>query len=190
VKKKIGTTLRNIRTWLLMGLLVAALSMLDFFLGCEKEKEEAVYYGPPPADDTRSDDDMKMLYGPCPIDQCVPADIDDTPDAQPEDLPPGPDMAWYGMPPTDSVEQTPLPDAQNPESSPLYGVQPFDACCGADSVDAVPDVQGPEMMILYGPQPADIAPQTDHEGEDAADLSPALEVVAWYGPQPMYGPQQ
>jgi len=189
--RKLLKVLVKLRTLVVMGLLVAALSMLNFFLGCEKEDPKPLYGVPPDSlPDGQSDEEMRVYYGPVPMDVVE--------DAGPiEDLPSGPDQALYGM--LDTVDTTPPKDAQ-PEMVPLYGVQPIDVqpelpadveednadkpLYGIQPVDVVEDapedvVDENVMVPLYGVQPMDIVEDTPKDAEQ--------EVSAWYGPAPLYG---
>ncbi len=166
--RRLIKVLGRIRSLLVMGLLVAALSILNFFLGCEKE-EPAVYYGPPPESDSTSDD-MRVLYGPVPMD--VVEDAAPLPDGVEADQP----RVYYGPMPTDAVDDAaPLPDgieADQPRT--YYGPMPVDA------VDAAPeDIQADQPMVYYGPVPVDVAEDGSH-----LDAEKDCPPMAFYGPKP------
>ncbi len=184
-------TLVKLRTLLVMGLLIAALSVLNFFMGCEKEDPKPLYGVPPDSlPDGQNDEELRVYYGPTPVD--VVEDAADQPEAVP----------LYGVQPTDVVDVPPEKDVQ-PEMAPLYGVQPVDAVevvpndieeeipdrplygiPPTDVVETVPEDAAEEIAVrpLYGIQPVDLV-----EEDAAKDVE--QEVMAWYGPAPLYGAQ-
>jgi len=167
--RRLFKILGKIRSILVMGVLVAALSVLNFFLGCEKE-EPAVYYGPPPDMDTRSDEEMRVLYGPFPTDTLEEATP--LPDGVEADQP----RVYYGPVPTDVVDDaTPLPDGVEADQPRVYyGPMPVDV------VDTTPeDVQTDQVQVYYGPMPVDVAEDDAHQDVDK-DCPP----MAFYGPKP------
>jgi len=167
--RKLFKILGKIRSVLIMGVLVMALSMLNFFLGCEKE-EPAVLYGPPPDTDTRSDEEMRVLYGPFPTD--VLDEGTPTPDGVEADQP----RVYYGPMPTDAVDDTtPLPDdVQTDQARTYFGPMP------AEDVDTTPeDIQTDQAQVYYGPMPVDVAEDGTHQ-----DVEKDCPPMAFYGPKP------
>ncbi len=147
----------RLRHFVVVGVLMVLLFVLESIIGCDKDEEPQVYYGPPPADDTQVGDDSLDLdavvyYGPQPFDT-VDA-VDDVPD--PSDTP----QVYYGPQPVDTVEDMQV----------LYGPQPV------DTIQDVPDPQD-GMQVYYGPQPVDVV---DVEPQDLLMDVPQT----WYGPPP------
>jgi hypothetical protein len=147
--------LSKLRAWLIMGFLLAALSVVNLFLGCDLDKE-----------------DPKPLYGVPPDDYLAP-DLDEPSDIYVDQTAPDQMQTYYGPMPVDIVEDN--------QVKPLYGpvieeIVPQDA--GVDDVQELPDASQPDQMqTFYGPMPVDIV-----EG-DAPD--PQLDVnQTWYGPPP------
>jgi len=166
--------LRRLRHLLVVGVLVVLLFVLESIIGCDKDEEPQVYYGPPPADDTQEgndglDLDAVVYYGPQPFDTVDV--VGDAPD--PTDTP----MFLYGPQPVDTIEEMQI----------LYGPQPVDV------VDVEPqDVPLDVQQTWYGPpppkfdtvDPVDTVPDKDL-GDDMKDA----QAQTFYGPPAYYGPQ-
>jgi hypothetical protein len=181
MKVNVAGFFKKLRTLLVMGLLIIALSVLNFFLGCEIDKEEPkAYYGPPlddlqeqdvdnPADiyiDQTAPDQMQTYYGPMPVDV-----VEDTPDPE-TDLP----RTYYGPVPVDVIEDTPQPDPDAIQT--LYGPVPVDV------VEDVPDPQNPDAtQAYYGPMPVDVKPVDDIADVEEDKLQPDA-MQTFYGPSP------
>jgi|SaaInl4_150m_RNA_FD_contig_21_1095518_length_901_multi_5_in_0_out_0_1 hypothetical protein len=196
MRVKILESLRWLRSALLVSVLVVALSMLNFVLGCDKDKEDpAPLYGPPPDEmgqddvdlpsDIYQEDDVqpRVYYGPVRIDAQTP-DIDKA-DVVPQDAGPGPDMAWYGMPISDAVDSGATDSVEEPPDAvademprAYYGPMPVDV------VEDVADPQPDAMQTFYGPAPVDITPSVDAISEDVAADAVDQEAMFYYGPQP------
>jgi len=173
--------LKKIRTLLVMGLLIVALSMLNFFLGCEPE-DEKVLYGPAP-EDLKGDENV--LYGP-PVQEVYPED-EAAADTEEGDVTPEPENVpevapLYGVQvdaePADVVED--VPDDQLPEEAVVYyGPMPVDGI-SEDTINDVTPESKEEFRMLYGPQPVDVVDEVADTGDDK-------EIANYYGPQPLYG---
>ncbi|MBM4354529.1 MAG: hypothetical protein FJ109_12195 [Deltaproteobacteria bacterium] len=174
MQRELFKILGKIRSMLIMGVLVVALSMLNFFLGCEKE-EPAVLYGPPDMD-SRADEEMRVLYGP------FPTDVLDEGTAVPDGVEADQPRVYYGPMPTDAVDDaTPVPDGVEADQPRVYyGPMPIDAVD-----DAAKDIQTDQPMVLYGPVPVDVAEDGTHQDADK-DCPP----MAFYGPKPCDSDQE
>lgn len=168
-----GLWFSRLRHFVVVGLLMMLLFVLESIIGCDKDEEPQVYYGPPPADDSQEgndglDLDAVVYYGPQPFDTVDV--VEDVPD--PSDTP----QVYYGPQPVDVMEDLQV----------LYGPQPVDVI-DVDLEDVMMDVP----QTWYGPppdwdtvEPVDTAPQ-----KDLADDVKDDQVQAYYGPPPVYGPQ-
>ena len=199
-------SVRRLRTWMVLGLLLAALYVVTIFVGCDVEQDDdpPVYYGPPPSDvldmlddsidPEIGDPDVSVLYGPMPVDVVEDkggaSDVEDQEfmplyGPQPvdivEDTPEKSDMprTYYGPQPVDVVEDIPEDEGQ-PRY--YYGPQPTDV------VEDTPEADPDSIMVLYGPNPVDSGSSVDAIAEE--DVAEDLEPVAFYGPAPVYGPQE
>jgi hypothetical protein len=157
--------LRWIRRTLVLGLLMAALTLLTAVLGCDGDDDPSPVYGVPP--DMRGGEDGQLFDVPPPADTAADALSPDMMDAQPR--------AYYGPVPMDTVGDLPPP---------LDVIE-----------DGIPeDVQvADQLQTLYGPPPADVVddapPPVDTIHEDAvpsADCPP----MAYYGPPPCASDQE
>ena len=178
------------RTLLIMGVLVLALSALNFFMGCDLDKEDPKpLYGVPPdsfqedVDDPKdvyvdqsSQDQMRVFYGPVPIDVDEPDEIDQDviePDNQVRPL--------YGVQ-VDVVEEVPDVVAED-QPRVYYGPMPVDVV-----EDDVP-VPNDTVQAWYGPQVLDVTESTDTIG-DVDEDAVSKDAMFYYGPVPYYGAQE
>lgn len=173
---RIWAALKAVRSMVVLGFLVLALSALNFVMGCEDE-DAAPMYGPQPdtlGNDTDNsdlvvtdvvDEQPRVYYGPALLDvdaQDVVGEVDD---------------------PSDSASDT---EFDFPRT--YYGPMPVDAV--DDSVDVVSDAVVEDAPIAwYGPPPPDLTPSTDAVDDVAKDAADVTEVAAYYGPIPLYGAQ-
>ncbi len=173
-----GLWFARLRHVVVVGVLMVLLFVLESIIGCDKDEEPQVYYGPPPADDTEGNDgldlDAVVYYGPQPFDTVDV--VEDVPD--PSDTP----QVYYGPQPVDVMEDLQV----------LYGPQPVDV----SDVDLEIDVDLKDVMMdvpqtWYGPppdwdtvEPVDTKPDKDLAGDVKDD-----QVQTYYGPPPVYGPQ-
>lgn len=160
--QKLMKGLAYLRTLLMMGILVVALSMLNFFLGCDTDDDPKPLYGVPPdlSGESKSpydlipadvyemnEEEFRVLYGPPPQDVDVPPkDVIEDKGAEPEM------MVLYGPQPVDAVEDVPAVD--DDVSVVFYGPQPVDASVQeTDQPEDVPNIDDDALRFLYGPQP-------------------------------------
>lgn len=139
---KAGATFRRVvrwlRTGLVSGLLLAALTVLTFVTGCPSSEDPVPLYGPPP--DTGPAEDGRQL------DVLSPMDLED--DSEPQVV--------YGPPPVDVVEdQVPEEVLDVAQPPPPYGPPPLDILEDSISADVLDVVQPPPP---YGPLPVDTTP--------------------------------
>lgn len=175
-----------------MGILVVALSALNFFMGCDLDKEDPKpLYGVPPdgyvqpdiddpqdifIDQNTVDQQMRAYYGP------VPVDVDE-PDVVPADIEKEiVDRPLYGVQ-VDTVEEVPDIVAED-QPMVYYGPMPVDVIEDStpDPVDAV--------QAWYGPPPVDIAESTDVATHDVEEDVVSQDAMFYYGPVPYYGSQE
>lgn len=164
--EKAVALLVKVRTLLVMGVLVVALSALNFFMGCDMDKEDPKpLYGVPPDSFQQDTDDPQDVY----VDQTVPDQM----------------QTYYGPVPMDIDE----PEEMSPDVAeevlvrPLYGVQ-------VDVVDEVPDIVAEDQMrAFYGPMPIDLTESTDAIGDQVDEDAMSADAMFLYGPVPYYGAQ-
>ncbi|MFH1533078.1 MAG: hypothetical protein ABIK09_20320 [Pseudomonadota bacterium] len=148
--------IRWLRHGLVMGLLVAALVVLNAVTGCNSAEDPVPLYGPPP--DTGAGADGRGL------DVLSPPDLEG--DGQPQVL--------YGPPPVDTVADEIPEDVQDVlQPPPPYGPPPLDVLDDSASLDVQDVLQPPPP---YGPLPVD----TIQDSPPSSDCEP----VAYYGPPP------
>ncbi len=185
--------LRKFRTLLVMGALIVALAALNFFMGCDLDKDDPKpLYGVPPdgyqqpdvddpqdlyLDQKNLDDQMRMYYGPMPVDvidsdTLPPADIDDEVQVRP----------LYGVQ-VDTIEEIPDIVAQDQPMA-YYGPMPVDIL--EDSAPTPDDA----VQAWYGPPPVDIAESTDAITHDVDEDAASKDAMFYYGPVPYYGSQE
>jgi len=178
-----------------------ALSMLNFVLGCDKDKEDpAPLYGVPPDSmggegdidsptDIYEEDDVpvRTYYGPMPVDAVPLPDIDEA-DEVPEDTGPEPEMMpLYGMPVGDVVEDSGTTDdvAETPDVSAQDMPRTFYGPAPVDVVEDVPEnTELDVMQAWYGPGPVDLTPSVDVAEDDVHEDAVSQEAMFYYGPQP------
>ncbi len=180
----------KLRTLLIMGVLVLALSALNFFMGCDLDKEDPKpLYGVPPDGlqqdmdsqldvyvDEKGLDQMRAYYGPVPMDVDQPDEMDKDVAEEIQVRP------LYGVQ-VDTIEE--IPDVVA-EDQPMvyYGPMPVDVI---DDVMPVPD---DAMQAWYGPQQIDLTESTDAIGDHVDEDAVSKDAMFYYGPVPYYGAQE
>ena len=137
--------LRWIRRTLVLGLLMAALTLLTAVLGCDGDDDPSPVYGVPP--DMRGGEDGQLFDVPPPADTAADALSPDVMDEQPRayygpvpmdtvgDLPSPVDVVDDAPPPVDTIHEDAVPAADCPPMA-YYGTPP----CASDQ----------ECVDLYG----------------------------------------
>jgi hypothetical protein len=189
--RRTGELLGRLRTLIVMGALVLALGALNFFMGCDLDKEDPKpLYGVPPDSflqdiddpkdvyvDETSQDQMRAYYGPIPVDVDEPDAIDK--DVLEEEVQVRP---LYGVQ-VDTIDEVPDIVAED-QPMVYYGPVPVDV------VEDVPVNPADTVQAWYGPQISDVAESTDAIGDHVDEDAASKDAMFYYGPVPYYGSQE
>jgi hypothetical protein len=188
---KTAELLGRLRTLLIMGVLIVALGALNFFMGCDLDKEDPKpLYGVPPDSfqqdvddpedvyvDQTAQDQMRAYYGPIPVDVDEADEIDKDVVEQEVQVRP-----LYGVQ-VDTIEEVPDIVAEDQPRA-YYGPMPVDV------VEDVPVNPSDTVEAWYGPQISDVAESTDTIGDHVDEDAASKDAMFYYGPVPYYGSQE